>query len=58
MNWKTAMYLDLIAAQARRAEHDHIVRTLEDLIAGARGTDLEAFWRRCLTTYEREAWDL
>ena len=32
MNWETCMYLDLMAAQSRLAEHIRTVQTLEDLI--------------------------
>lgn len=31
-NWKTDLYQSLINAQARQAEHDQTVRTLQDLI--------------------------
>lgn len=65
MNWKTAMYLDMMDAQssapARKAEHDRTAETLKDLIALAHekgDAGMEDFFKRCLDKYEREAWDL
>ena len=64
MNWKTAMYLDMMDAQssvpARKAEHDRTVRTLKDLIAHARergDADMERLFRQCLAKLE-EGYDL
>lgn len=50
MNWKTTMNLDLIEAQARLAEHDRTVRTLEDLIK--HDPDRADLYRRCLVRLE------
>ena len=63
MNWKTAMYLDMIDAQSvptRKAEHDRTVQTLKDLIAHARergDADMERLFRQCLAKLE-EGYDL
>lgn len=62
MNWKTRMNLDLIEAQTiGKSEHQRTVCTLESLIGNAHksgDTEKEAFWRRCLGTYEKAGYDL
>jgi hypothetical protein len=46
MNWKTAMYLDLMEAQFNTAEHDRTIQTLESLVKS--DPEHAELWRGCL----------
>lgn len=58
MNWKTAMNLDLINAQAAQ-EHQRTVNTLKSLIQHNSGNKaMKAHFSKCLSLYEKAGYDL
>ena len=57
MNWKTAMNLDLINAQAAQ-EHQRTANTLKSLISNSDSKAMKDFFSNCLSLYEKAGYDL